>query len=119
MASQEDTDDLYADLYGGDGSGTGDVVDLGGDDKAGDEQDLIGYDDEDNKADDNNDNKAAGNNADASNNASGASSGGSFIPPASSTARSSSLGAVCRSRVVSFHLLPTILPSLPTRLTEM
>lgn len=93
MASQEDTDDLYADLYGGDGSGTGDVVDLGGDDKAGDEQDLIGYDDEDNKADDNNDNKASGDNGDASNTTSGAPSGGSFIPPASSTGQEQQSGS--------------------------
>ncbi|SPO32385.1 related to HRP1 - subunit of cleavage factor I [Ustilago trichophora] len=85
MASQEDTDDLYADLYGGDGSGTGDVVDLGGDDKAhgSDEQDLIGYDEDDNK-----NNNSAINNGDSGDKAdekpSGAPSSGSFIPPPSS-----------------------------------
>lgn len=76
MASQEDTDDLYADLYGGDGGG--DVVDLGGDDKAdaADEQDLIGYDEDDTA-------NAATDNAkdDQSADKEPAPNGGSFIPP--------------------------------------
>lgn len=48
MASQEDTDDLYADLYGADVAGEGGGE---GDDQAhaGDEQDLIGYEDDDQK----------------------------------------------------------------------
>lgn len=88
MASQEDTDDLYADLYGGDGSG--DVVDLGGDDKAhaSDEQDLIGYDEEDNKNNNDSNNNGDNNNGDNNNETSdekpsGASNTGSFIPPPS------------------------------------
>lgn len=87
MASNEDTDDLYADLYGTDG---GDVVDLGGDgdDKAhaSDEQDLIGYDEDEAKtaaAATGNADIASGNDkADAK--PAAAPSTGSFIPPPAS-----------------------------------
>lgn len=82
MASQEDTDDLYADLYGGDGAGTGDVVDLGDDQKAhdGDEQDLIGYDEDDHKTTPHNgDSEEKKDDQPAT-----APSTGSFIPPPSS-----------------------------------
>lgn len=82
MASQEDTDDLYADLYGGaDGSGAGDQVFLGeegGDAEAhaGDEQDLIGYEEDDHKN--------GGSAAKAGDKPATAPSTSSFIPPASS-----------------------------------
>lgn len=79
MASQEDTDDLYADLYGGDGTGTGDVVDLGDQGHEGDEQDLIGYEDETNNVD-NKDND----HSEKEDEKAGKSTGGSFIPPPSS-----------------------------------
>lgn len=87
MASNEDTDDLYADLYGTDG---GDVVDLGGDgdDKAhaSDEQDLIGYDEDEGKtaaaATGNTDNVNSNEKADSK--PAAAPSTGSFIPPPSS-----------------------------------
>lgn len=87
MASQEDTDDLYADLYGGDGTGTGDVVDLGGEERAGDDQDLIGYDDEDKNAknDDHGDGREHGNTDKTGESGSAAPSGGSFIPPPSTS----------------------------------
>lgn len=84
MASNEDTDDLYADLYGADGSGEGLGAGAGGDDYAqpNDEQDLIGYEEEDhnNKADSND--KLEEKPAPASN------SGASFIPPPSSSSSS-------------------------------
>nr|CDI55405.1 uncharacterized protein BN887_02969 [Melanopsichium pennsylvanicum 4] len=83
MASQEDTDDLYADLYGG-GGGEGNVVDLGTNEDAGEnnEQDLSGYD-EVHKKETNNNVDSIENKLDDSK-ASAAPSGGSFIPPPSS-----------------------------------
>uniref|UniRef100_V5ESK7 RRM domain-containing protein n=1 Tax=Kalmanozyma brasiliensis (strain GHG001) TaxID=1365824 RepID=V5ESK7_KALBG len=94
MASNEDTDDLYADLYGDDGSG--DVVDLGGngDDKANasDEQDLIGYDEDDKTAGATgiNDNGTTDDKTEAKSAA--APSTGSFIPPPSSAPAQSGAG---------------------------
>ncbi|KAJ1031455.1 hypothetical protein NDA13_001848 [Ustilago tritici] len=84
MASQEDTDDLYADLYGGDGAGSGDVVDLGGQVHEGDEQDPIGCKDDHTNHDDKNDNQKDGSNGKTYDKPN-AGSGGSFIPPPSST----------------------------------
>nr|QBH67564.1 hypothetical protein UEMT_2030 [Ustilago esculenta] len=83
MASQEDTDDLYADLYGRDGSVAGDVADLGCDEKAlgSDEQDLIGYDEEENN---NATQNGASDDAKVEGNSSAAPRSGSFIPSASS-----------------------------------
>lgn len=94
MASQEDTDDLYADLYGGDASGAGDVVDLGGEDKVQgeDEQDLIGYEEENKKNDASSANKNGDTNDKANDNTPVAPSSGSFIPPPSS-AQPPSFGA--------------------------
>lgn len=86
MASNEDTDDLYADLYGPDGSG--DVVDLGGngDDKANasDEQDLIGYDEDDKTAAATSTNDNGGAEEKTGAKSAAAPSTGSFIPPPSS-----------------------------------
>ncbi|KAJ9478850.1 hypothetical protein PHBOTO_002349 [Pseudozyma hubeiensis] len=78
MASQEDTDDLYADLYGADVAGEGDGE---GDDQAhaADEQDLIGYEE-----DDQNNGGSAAKAADDKQVATAASTT-SFIPAASST----------------------------------
>ncbi|SPO45933.1 related to HRP1 - subunit of cleavage factor I [Moesziomyces antarcticus] len=82
MASLEDTDDLYADLYGAAEGGVGDVVDLGSEDKdtAKVEQDLIGYEDDDQK-DVGGDSRDAGKSGDE---AAAAPSTSSFIPPPSS-----------------------------------
>ena len=84
MASLEDTDDLYADLYGAAEGGVGDVDDLGGDEKgnANDEQDLIGYEDNDRK------------DAAADSEAAAAPSTSSFIPPPSSAEQQNSGGGM-------------------------
>ncbi|KAJ1019970.1 hypothetical protein NDA16_004251 [Ustilago loliicola] len=85
MASQEDTDDLYADLYGGDGTGSADVVDLGDQGHEGDEHDLIGYEDETNNNDNKHNDQHKDGNNEKTDDKSNASGGGSFIPPPSST----------------------------------
>lgn len=79
MASNDDTDDLYADLYGEAGAGAGDAADFGA--KGNDDSDLIGYEDQTDTAN----GKADG--------TSEKPSGGSFIPaaaPTSSADRSAS-----------------------------
>lgn len=74
MASNDDTDDLYADLYGEAGAGAGDVADFGA--KGNDDSDLIGYEDQ---------TDTANGNADGANEKP---SGGSFIPAAAAPAAS-------------------------------